>query len=142
MVLPGDAKRAWSHQLPITRTSRAANTRKGFVRFFIEDEPDQDGKVSGRVHEYRVEPVLLAVRPGFLAHEMPGACAGPVHLDRGLPIDVDLPPGVEDDTLRVFRDLKQVLLAHWPYLFYFIRYINLIPSSMTRVNSPEEGEWV
>jgi hypothetical protein len=25
-----------------------------------------------------------------------------------------------------------VLLAHWPYLFYRMRYINLIPSAMYR----------
>ena len=100
------------------RNNSAGNARKGFEGDFIEDEPDQDGEVSGRVHEYRVEPVLLAVRDGPVAHELPGACARSVNLGNRLPIDVDLPSRIEDNATGVLRDLEQVLLAHRPYLFY------------------------
>jgi len=115
--------------MPITRNNSARNARKRLKGGFIENEPDQDGKVSGRIHEYRVEPVLLAVRPGPVAHELLSACAISVDLDNGLPIDVDLPPGIEDNAIRGIRDLKYVLLAHWLYIFYRRRYINLITSS-------------
>jgi hypothetical protein len=98
-----------------TRNNSAGNTRKRCKGDFIEDEPDQDGEIARRVHEYRVEPVLFAVRLGPVAHELSGACAISVNLDNGFTIDIDLPPRIEDNAIRVIRDLKYVLLTHCPH---------------------------
>jgi hypothetical protein len=88
----------------------AKDRRKRMEGFLIENEPDEDGQVSGGVYEDRVEPVLLAIRPGPVGHEMPGAGAREVDLDHGLPVYRDLPPGLEDDAPRVIRDLEDLLL--------------------------------
>jgi hypothetical protein len=98
--------------MPITQNNCSRNARKRFKGDFIEDEPDQDGEIARRVHKYRVEPVLFAVRLGPVAHELLSACAISVNLDNGFAIDIDLPPRIEDNAIRVIRDLKYMLLTH------------------------------
>lgn len=109
------------------------NAGKRVEGFFIEYKPDEDGEVSGRINKDRVEPVLLAIRPGGIGHDMPEAGAHPVHLDYSLPVDGDLPPRVEDHAFRAVGDLEDLLSTHWPYLFYLMQYINVI-TSVIQVN--------
>lgn len=120
--------------MPLTKNNSARDIRKRWKGGFIEDEPDQDWKVSGRIHKYRVEPVLFAVRESPVAHELPGACAVSVNFDNGFTIDGNLPPGIEDNAIGVIRDLEYILLTHLLYLFYRMKYINL-------TISPQPKRW-
>jgi hypothetical protein len=95
------------------------DTGKRGVGFLIEDKPDEDGKVSGGIYEDRLQAVLLAVGPGPVGHEMPGAGARELYLDNRSPVNGDLAPGLEDDAPRVIGDLEDLLFAH-SRLIHFI----------------------